>query len=128
MRVHPLLGYTKMHAGVDFGAPTGSPIHAAGDGLIVVAGRESGYGNVIEIKHSDKYKTMYAHMNAFAAGIRNGVRVNQGQVIGYVGSTGRSTGPHLHYEVRINDRPVNPSSVRTAGGKQLAGKDLLAFR
>jgi murein DD-endopeptidase MepM/ murein hydrolase activator NlpD len=128
MRRHPLLGYTKMHAGVDFGASTGTPIHAAGAGVIDVAGRESGYGNVVEIKHNEKYKTMYAHMSRFAQGIRRGVHVNQGQVIGYVGTTGRSTGPHLHYEVRINDRPVNPSSIRAAGGAQLAGADLAKFR
>lgn len=128
VRVHPLLGYTKMHTGVDFGAPTGTPIHAAGAGVISVAGRESGYGNVVEIKHNVKYKTMYAHMSRFAQGIRNGVRVNQGQVIGYVGTTGRSTGPHLHYEVRINDRPVNPTAIRATGGKQLAGNDLQKFR
>ena len=117
-----------MHTGVDFGAPTGTPIHAAGAGVISVAGRESGYGNVVEIKHNVKYKTMYAHMSRFAQGIRNGVRVNQGQVIGYVGTTGRSTGPHLHYEVRINDRPVNPTAIRATGGKQLAGNDLQKFR
>ncbi len=128
MRVHPLLAYSKMHTGVDFGAPSGTPIHAAGDGIIEQAGRESGYGNVIEIQHNKSYKTMYAHMRSFAAGIRAGVRVNQGQVIGYVGTTGRSTGPHLHYEVRINDRPVNPTSIRTAGGNQLAGKDLVNFK
>jgi murein DD-endopeptidase MepM/ murein hydrolase activator NlpD len=128
VRVHPLLGYTKMHAGVDFGASSGTPIHAAGAGTIGVAGRESGYGNVVEIEHNEKFKTMYAHMSRFAQGIRAGVHVNQGQVIGYVGSTGRSTGPHLHYEVRINDRPINPNSVRANGGKQLAGRDLLQFR
>lgn len=128
MRVHPLLGYTKMHTGVDFGASSGTPIHAAGNGVIDVAGRESGYGNVVVVKHNAIYKTMYAHMSRFAQGIRRGVSVNQGQVIGYVGSTGRSTGPHLHYEVRISDRPVNPNTIRAAGGKQLAGKDLFNFR
>jgi murein DD-endopeptidase MepM/ murein hydrolase activator NlpD len=128
VRVHPLLGYTKMHTGVDFGAAWGTPIHAAGAGTIVTAGRENGYGNVIEVQHNATYKTMYAHMSRFAQGIRDGVHVNQGQVIGYVGSTGRSTGPHLHYEVRINDRPVNPTAIRATGGKQLAGRDLLNFR
>jgi murein DD-endopeptidase MepM/ murein hydrolase activator NlpD len=128
MRVHPLLGYTKMHAGVDFGASRGTPIHAAGAGTIYLAGRESGYGNVVVIKHNATYKTMYAHMNNFAQGIRQGVHVNQGQVIGYVGSTGRSTGPHLHYEVRVNDRPMNPTAIRATGGKQLAGKELMKFR
>ena len=128
MRVHPLLGYSKMHTGVDFGAPQGTPIHAAGDGVIYQAGRESGFGNTIVIQHSGKYKTLYGHMRGFAAGIRAGVHVNQGQVIGYVGSTGRSTGPHLHYEVRVDDRPTNPTNVRTAGGNQLAGKDLVNFK
>jgi murein DD-endopeptidase MepM/ murein hydrolase activator NlpD len=128
MRLHPLLGYTKMHAGVDFGASTGTPIHAAGAGVIDLAGRHGGYGNVVVIKHNEKFKTMYAHMSRFADGIRDGVHINQGQVIGYVGSTGRSTGPHLHYEVRINDQPVNPTAIRATGGKQLAGKDLMKFR
>lgn len=128
VRVHPLLGYSKMHEGVDFGAPAGTPIHAAGDGEVDQAGRESGYGNAIEIAHNDHLATFYAHMTRFAAGIHEGSHVNQGQVIGYVGSTGRSTGPHLHFEVRIDDRPVNPMTVRAAGGRQLAGKDLANFR
>jgi murein DD-endopeptidase MepM/ murein hydrolase activator NlpD len=128
VRVHPLLGYTKMHEGVDFGASMGTPIHAAGAGVIDIAGRHGGYGNTIVIKHNEKFKTLYGHMSRFADGIRRGVRVNQGQVIGYVGSTGRSTGPHLHYEVRIKDKPTNPMLIRASGGKQLAGKDLLAFR
>lgn len=128
VRVHPLLGYSKMHEGVDFGAPTGTPIHAAGDGDVDQAGRESGYGNVVTISHSDHLQTMYAHMSRFAAGIREGSHVNQGQVIGYVGTTGRSTGPHLHFEVRYDDKPVNPMAVRAAGGSQLAGRDLSNFR
>lgn len=128
MRRHPLLGYSKMHEGVDFGASSGTPIHAAGAGIIDIAGRHGGYGNTIVIKHNEKFKSLYGHMSRFADGIRPGVRVNQGQVIGYVGSTGRSTGPHLHYEVRINDRPTNPMAIRASGGKQLAGKDLLKFR
>jgi murein DD-endopeptidase MepM/ murein hydrolase activator NlpD len=128
VRRHPLLGYSKMHTGIDFGAPSGTPIRAAGSGEIEQAGRESGYGNVITIAHSDNLQSMYAHMSRFAAGIREGVHVNQGQVIGYVGTTGRSTGPHLHYEIRMNDRPVNPNGIRATGGRQLAGKDLAAFR
>ena len=128
MRRHPLLGYSKMHTGVDFGAPTGTPIRAAGSGVVDLAGRHGAYGNTIVLKHGAKYKTLYAHMSRLAAGIRPGVRVNQGQVIGYVGTTGRSTGPHLHYEVRVSDRPVNPLAIRAAGGKQLAGKDLANFR
>ena len=128
VRIHPLLGYSKMHEGVDFGAASGTPIHAAGAGEIAQAGRESGYGNAIEIAHNDHYSTFYAHMSRFAAGIHEGVRVNQGQVIGYVGSTGRSTGPHLHFEVRVDDKPVNPMTVRATGGRQLAGKDLASFK
>ncbi len=128
MRRHPLLGYSKMHAGVDFGAAWGTPIRAAGSGVISLAGRHGAYGNAIVVKHTEKYKTLYAHMSKFAQGIRSGMRVNQGQIIGYVGSTGRSTGPHLHYEVRVKDRPVNPTTIKAAGGRQLAGTDLRKFR
>jgi murein DD-endopeptidase MepM/ murein hydrolase activator NlpD len=128
MRRHPLLGYSKMHTGADFGAPSGTPIRAAGSGTIDLAGRHGAYGNTIVVKHTTKHKTLYAHMSRFAAGIRAGQRVNQGQIIGYVGSTGRSTGPHLHYEVRVNDRPVNPTAIKAAGGKQLSGADLQRFR
>jgi murein DD-endopeptidase MepM/ murein hydrolase activator NlpD len=128
MRRHPLLGYSKMHAGVDFGVPQGTPIRAAGSGVVQVAGRYGAYGIAVEIKHNNKYETLYGHMSKMAAGIRRGVKVNQGQIIGYVGSTGRSTGPHLHYEVHVNGRPVNPSRIKAAGGKQLAGKDLAKFK
>lgn len=128
MRRHPLLRYSKMHTGVDFGAPTGTPIRAASSGVVDLAGRHGAYGNTIVLKHGEKYKTLYAHMSRLAAGVRKGKRVNQGQIIGYVGTTGRSTGPHLHYEVRIKNRPINPSAIKAAGGKQLAGKDLANFR
>jgi murein DD-endopeptidase MepM/ murein hydrolase activator NlpD len=128
MRRHPLLGYSKMHAGADFGAPTGTPIRAAGSGTIDTAGRNGAYGIAVVLKHNEKYKSLYAHMSRLAAGIRKGQRVNQGQIIGYVGTTGRSTGPHLHYEVRVNNRPVNPTAIKAAGGKQLAGGDLQKFR
>jgi murein DD-endopeptidase MepM/ murein hydrolase activator NlpD len=128
MRRHPLLRYSKMHTGVDFGASTGTPIRAAGAGTVDIAGRHGAYGNTIVLKHGTKYKTLYAHMSRLAAGIRRGGRVNQGQIIGYVGSTGRSTGPHLHYEVRVSDRPVNPTAIKATGGRQLAGKDLQNFR
>jgi murein DD-endopeptidase MepM/ murein hydrolase activator NlpD len=128
MRRHPLLGYSRMHTGTDFGAPSGTPIRAAGSGVIDLAGRHGAYGNTIVLKHTTKHKTLYAHMSKFAAGIRSGLRINQGQIIGYVGSTGRSTGPHLHYEVRVNGRPVNPTAIKAAGGKQLAGADLRRFR
>ncbi len=128
MRRHPLLRYSKMHTGVDFGAPTGTPIRSAGAGVVDLAGRHGAYGVTIVVKHGTKYRTLYAHMSRLAAGIRKGTRVNQGQVIGYVGSTGRSTGPHLHYEVRVNSRPVNPTAIKATGGRQLAGNDLQKFR
>ncbi|MBK1868101.1 M23 family metallopeptidase [Aestuariivirga sp. YIM B02566] len=128
MRRHPLLGYNKMHTGIDFGAPYGTPIRAAGTGKIEVAGRFGSYGIAVKLQHSGKYETLYAHMSRLADGIRPGGNVRQGQVIGYVGSTGRSTGPHLHYEVRIKDRPVNPTRVKASGGRQLAGKDMKSFQ
>ena len=128
MRRHPLLGYNKMHTGIDFGAPYGTPIRAAGNGKVEVAGRFGAYGIAVKLQHSGKYETLYAHMSRLADGIRPGGKVRQGQVIGYVGSTGRSTGPHLHYEVRVNDRPVNPTRVKASGSQQLAGKDLKTFK
>ena len=127
MRRHPLLGYSKMHAGVDFGVPHGTPIRAAGSGVVQIAGRHGAYGIAVEIRHNNKYETLYAHMSKLAAGIRRGAKVNQGQIIGYVGSTGRSTGPHLHYEVHVDGRAVNPTRIKAAGGKQLAGKELVKF-
>ncbi len=128
MRMHPLLGYTKMHAGVDFGAAWGTPIRAAGAGIVAQAGGNGSYGNVVVLQHTQKYKTLYGHMSRIASGLRPGAHVNQGQIIGYVGSTGRSTGPHLHYEVRINDRPVNPTTIKATGGKQLVADDLRNFK
>jgi len=127
-RKHPILGYTKMHSGIDFAAPTGTPIMAAGDGVIDFIGRHGGYGNMIRIRHNGTYKTAYAHMSRFKSGMAKGKRVRQGETIGYVGSTGRSTGPHLHYEVFVNDQRVNPLSLRLPTGKALAGKDLAAFQ
>lgn len=127
MRMHPLLGYSKMHAGVDFGVPQGTPIRAAGSGVVNIAGRHGAFGIAVEIKHNNRYETLYAHMHKLATGIRRGVKVNQGQIIGYVGSSGRSTGPHLHYEVHANGRPVNPTRINSAGGKQLGGKELAKF-
>lgn len=128
MRRHPLLGYSKMHTGIDFGVPYGTPIRAAGSGMIEVAGRHGAYGITVKVQHAGKYETLYAHMSKLAAGIRQGKKVNQGQIIGYVGSTGRSTGPHLHYEVRVKDRAVNPMNIKAAGSKKLAGKELQRFR
>jgi murein DD-endopeptidase MepM/ murein hydrolase activator NlpD len=126
-RRHPTLGYTKMHRGVDFGARTGTPIMAAGDGVVVKAGRFSSYGKYIKIRHNDTYYTAYAHMSRYAKGMRRGKRVRQGQVIGYVGTTGRSTGPHLHYEVLVKNRQVNPMKVRLPTGRKLKGKELARF-
>lgn len=126
-RRHPILGYTKMHKGVDFAARSGTPIMAAGDGVIEVAGWNGGYGRYIRIRHNGTYKTAYAHMKNFRRGIKKGVRVKQGQIIGYVGTTGRSTGPHLHYEVIKNGRQTNPRSIKLPTGIKLAGERLKAF-
>jgi murein DD-endopeptidase MepM/ murein hydrolase activator NlpD len=128
MRLHPLLGYTRMHKGVDFGAPNGTPIYAAGNGVIADIGYKSDYGNYIRIRHNDTYSTAYAHSSRFAAGLHKGDRVKQGEVIAYVGATGEATGPHLHYEVLINNQQVNPATVKVAGGDKLTGKDLNAFK
>jgi hypothetical protein len=127
MRRHPLLGYNKLHTGIDFGAARGTPIKAAGDGVVTHAGWRGAYGRTVVIKHSGKYSTLYAHMSKTAK-LKSGDKVRQGQVIGYVGTTGRSTGPHLHYEIRKNDRPVNPSRVKFATKSRLAGADLKAFK
>ena len=126
-RKHPILGYTKMHRGIDFAAPRGTPIFAAGDGVIEFKGRKGGYGNYIRIRHNNGYSTAYAHMNGFARKMYQGRRVRQGQVIGYVGSTGRSTGPHLHYEILVDGRQTNPLKVRMPSGERLKGTDLAKF-
>ena len=126
-RKHPILGYTKMHRGVDFAAPRGTPIYAAGDGTIEHAGRKGAYGKYIRIRHNSTYKTAYAHMSRLAKGMRRGKRVKQGQVIGYVGSTGRSTGPHLHYEIMVGGKQVNPRRIKMPSGEVLKGADLEAF-
>ena len=122
-RRHPVLGYTKMHKGLDFGASRGTPIMAAGDGTVERANRYGAYGNYIRIKHFDGLKTAYAHMKKFARGMRKGKRVKQGQIIGYVGTTGRSTGPHLHYEVLKNGRQTNPLRLKVPRGKALRAKE-----
>lgn len=127
MRRHPVLGYSKMHKGTDFGAPTGTPIYAAGDGVIQTAGWSGGYGNLVVIKHNNTYSTAYGHTSRFGPGIKPGVSVKQGQIIAYVGTTGRSTGPHLHYEVRVNGQQVNPISVKLPMVSKLAGADLKKF-
>lgn len=126
-RRHPILGYTRMHRGVDFAARPGTPIFAAGDGRVAYAGRKGTYGIYVRIRHNERYQTAYAHMRAIRRGIRRGARVNQGQVIGYVGSTGRSTGPHLHYEILIDGRQVNPMRVAMTPQLRLKGEELAAF-
>ncbi|MGI9483592.1 MAG: peptidoglycan DD-metalloendopeptidase family protein [Hyphomicrobiales bacterium] len=127
-RRHPILGYTKMHNGIDFAASYGTPVKAAGSGTVEVARRVGAYGKYIRIKHAKGYKTAYAHLSRYARGIKKGRKVRQGQVIGYVGSTGRSTGPHLHYEVLRGDRRIDPRKIRTASGRQLSGKILEKFK
>ncbi len=127
-RRHPILGYSRMHRGIDFGAPTGTPIMAAGSGRVEAAGWNGSYGRYLRIRHTGAFKTAYAHLSKFARGIRRGGRVKQGQIIGYVGSTGRSTGPHLHYEVHRNGRQINPLSVRLPTGRKLKGKELARFK
>ena len=121
MRKHPIDGFNKMHKGTDFAAPQGTPIMASGSGTIKKAGWCGGGGNCVVIKHNSTYQTIYAHMSKFAKGIRSGVRVKQGQTIGYVGSTGKSTGPHLHYEVLINGKRVNSQTLKLPSGKILKG-------
>ena len=127
MRKHPILGYNKMHRGTDFAAPEGTPIMASGDGKVIRARWCGGGGNCIKIKHNSTYATVYAHLKNFARGIKEGVRVKQGQIIGYVGSTGMSTGPHLHYEVIINGKKVNSQKLKLPSGKILKGKERKLF-
>lgn len=128
MRHHPILGFSKMHKGVDFAAPTGTPIYAAGRGTIEIAERSNSYGNYVRIRHNTEISTAYAHMSRFAKSIRRGGRVDQGDIIGYVGTTGRSTGPHLHYEVLKAGHQVNPRSVDLPTGEKLEGRELQAFQ
>jgi len=128
MRFHPVLGYNKLHKGIDFAAPQGTPIYAAGDGTIKSVGPSNGYGNFIKIIHNSTYATGYGHMSRFAVGMRPGVHVKQGQVIGYVGHTGRATGNHLHYEIMISGKQVNPASVKVPTSSQLAGADMHRFK
>ena len=127
MRKHPIDGFNKMHRGTDFAAPMGTPIMASGSGLITRARWCGGGGNCIKIKHNSTYETIYAHMKNFARGIKEGIRVKQGQIIGYVGSTGKSTGPHLHYEVVVNGKKVNSQKLKLPSGKTLRGKEREIF-
>ncbi len=127
MRKHPIDGFNKMHRGTDFAAPMGTPIMASGNGVIKKAGWCGGGGNCVVIKHNTTYQTVYAHMSKFASGIRSGVRVKQGQIIGYVGSTGKSTGPHLHYEVIVNGKKINSQTLKLPSGKILKGEERKIF-
>ena len=127
MRKHPISGFNKMHKGVDFAAPIGTPVYAGGNGVIEMVGVNGGYGKYIRIRHNNEYKTAYAHLNSYRKGISKGVRVNQGEVIGYVGSTGRSTGPHLHYEIIYQNKKVNPLKLKLPSGKILKGDELERF-
>ena len=127
MRKHPIDGFNKMHKGTDFAAPMGTPIMASGSGVIKKAGWCGGGGNCVVIKHNSTYQTVYAHMSKFAKGIRGGVRVKQSQIIGYVGSTGKSTGPHLHYEVIVNGKKINSQTLKLPSGKILKGNDRKLF-
>ena len=128
MRKHPISGFNKMHKGVDFAAPTGTPISAGGHGVVEYVGRNGGYGKYIRIRHNNGYKTAYAHLSSYNNGISKGVRVNQGDVIGYVGNTGNSTGPHLHYEIIYQNKHINPLKLKLPSGKILTGKELEKFK
>ena len=127
MRKHPIDGFNKMHRGTDFAAPTGTPIMASGDGVVIKAGWCGGGGNCVKIKHNTVYQTVYAHMSKFAKNIKSGKKVKQGQIIGFVGSTGKSTGPHLHYEVIVNGKRVNSQKLKLPSGKTLKGDKRILF-
>lgn len=127
MRKHPILGYTKMHRGLDFAAPTGTPVMAAGDGIVSYAGPRGTYGHFVQIRHANDYETVYAHLSGYAKGIKSGLRVRQGETIGYVGSTGRSTGPHLHYEIRRAGQSINPSTLKAPPGQKLDDEEMQRF-
>jgi len=127
MRFHPIRRTNRPHNGTDFAAPTGTPIYAAGNGTVERADWFGTFGNYIRVRHSNGYQTAYAHLNSIARGVRAGTRVTQGQTIGYVGTTGASTGPHLHYEVHLNGRPMNPMSLELPTGRRLESDELGMF-
>jgi murein DD-endopeptidase MepM/ murein hydrolase activator NlpD len=128
MRFHPILQEWRAHKGIDYGAPIGTPVRATSDGIVDFIGRKGGYGNLLVLRHSGVYSTAYGHLNGFAQGLHRGSRVSQGDTIAYVGRTGYATGPHLHYEFRINDKQVNPLSASLPNGRPLAASELPAFR
>ena len=127
MRVHPISGMWKQHKGIDFAAPVGTPIRAAGDGHIEFAGAQGGYGNLVVVQHGGSYSTAYAHMSRISPGLRRGSRVSQGDVIGFVGTSGWSTGPHLHYEFRVNNDARDPNAIVAPQTQALAGNNLHLF-
>jgi murein DD-endopeptidase MepM/ murein hydrolase activator NlpD len=127
MRFHPVLGYTRMHKGIDFAVPTGTPVMAAGGGTIKKEGWEGGYGNFVLLDHGNSYATAYGHLSRFAPGVHIGSHVRQGQVIAFSGATGLATGPHLHYEILINGKQVNPATVKVARGRILSGHELVKY-
>jgi murein DD-endopeptidase MepM/ murein hydrolase activator NlpD len=126
-RFHPVLGVNRPHNGIDYAASPGTPVRAVGDGTVTRAGWGGGYGNVVDIRHARGYTTRYAHLRGFASGVRSGGRVRQGDIIGYVGSTGLATGPHLHFEFHLNGRPIDPNSVRDVTGEPLHARNRPAF-
>jgi murein DD-endopeptidase MepM/ murein hydrolase activator NlpD len=126
-RRHPILGYVKMHTGVDWATPYGTPIFASGNGVVETVGWEGGYGKYVKLKHNNGYETAYGHMSAYAKGLEVGKRVRQGQVIGFVGSTGQSTGAHVHYEILVNGRFVDPMRIKLPRGRSLEGAVLAGF-
>lgn len=126
-RRHPILGYTRMHKGIDFAVPRGTPVMAAGNGTVAYAGPASGYGNLVIIKHANGYSTAYGHLSRYGSGVRTGSRVRQGQIVAFSGMTGMATGPHLHYEIRVNNTQMNPASVKVASGRTLEGRDMAGF-
>ena len=128
MRKHPILGYSKMHKGIDFAAPVGTPIYAAGNGVVEEIGIKGAYGKYVRIRHSGELSTAYAHARSFVSGIKKGSTIKQGQVIAYVGTTGRSTGPHLHYEVLVKGKNINPLSIKSVPVKKLSGAELANFK
>ena len=126
-RFHPILGYTRMHKGIDFAVPTGTPVMAAGSGTVTFAGSAGEYGNFVIISHGNGYATAYGHLSRFAAGVHTGTRVRQGEIVAFSGMTGLATGPHLHYEIRVNNNSINPTLVKVASGRKLDGEELHAF-
>ncbi|HTF44487.1 MAG TPA: peptidoglycan DD-metalloendopeptidase family protein, partial [Terriglobales bacterium] len=126
-RHHPILGYTRMHKGIDFAVPSGTPVMAAGSGTVLFAGSSGEYGNLVVINHGNNYATAYGHLSRFASGLHSGARVHQGDVVAYSGMTGLATGPHLHYEIRVKNSQINPTTVKLASGRKLEGDELQAF-